>query len=515
MSKLIQPRGEFGATIIDAEDKRQVRAYYACLIAVSVILCLPIWATEYLPLVDYPNHLARAYVLHYYNDTNAFQTMYALIVEPIPNLAIDIIVPALMWGFTLETAGKIFLTLTVLLFSYGCHLLGMALHNRPTWLAIICALFTYNSSFLYGFVNYQFGLGMFLVTLAVWLRYRHRWNLSSFLGVCGLVLASYLSHLSAYVFLGIALCIVTLYDCLTARCGRRQLINAAFGLAPLTLPLIAFIIFMRSGGAVGAIDWNTIQGKFINSLSLILSYNYRLDAVAACIIAGVVLMLAVYARCVESERAVLLVGGCFAICFLLCPRTLFTSSGADARFIPAAALMALLSLKFTVPRHIGICALSIVLCIALVRWAGIWHMWSAMSQRVSSQVQMFEHLPEGTRVYPLFFDDWIKENKTERPFEHSINYATIYRRAFVPTLFALRGQQPLIFRDKPFFQRINHTTPLDEVNWKAIFSGYDYVWCDKLDDKYLQFIANRCQLIVEADGFRIYRINANALESVR
>jgi hypothetical protein len=50
-------------------------------------------------------------------------------------------------------------------------------------------------------------------------------------------------------------------------------------------------------------------------------------------------------------------------------------------------------------------------------------------------------LPLGARVYPVFAtaSDWTAA-KQGCSFQHVVPYATIYRRAFVPTLFALRGQ---------------------------------------------------------------------------
>lgn len=403
-------------TSIEADNAFELKAYKLLLLFVGFAYCLPIWTLRYLPLVDYPNHLARIYILHSYNGINNFQANFQRILEPIPNLAIDLITPPLLNFVSTEIAGKLFLTLTVLLFIFGCHLLGATIHRRPTWLAPICALFAYNSSFLYGFVNYQFSLGMFLVTLAVWLKCREHWNAASFTGVCLLVLASYLAHLSAYVFLGIAFSVITLHDYLLVTDNRiRGLLKAFISLLPLLPPLAAFMTFMHGSGKVGIIEWNSLQGKAINSLSLILSYYYRLDAVMILVVVAVLIAVAVCSRQVYIKREFLLVAICYALAFLLCPKTLLTSSGADARFVPVAALLLLLPLRFQISKRVGVLCLSVVIAVGLIRLSDIWWAWSKMSLRVESQVKMFDSLPPNARIYPLFFEDWVQEEKNRTP----------------------------------------------------------------------------------------------------
>lgn len=487
-------------TTLVAADRRRI--YWALWLGVSGGLCLPIWFTTYIPLVDYPNHLARAYVLHAYGREPFFQAMYALVAEPIPNLALDLIVTPLMTLFEANTAGKIFLTLTVIVFTYGCHRLGIAIHRRPTWVAIVCLPFVYCSPFLYGFVNYQFSIGVFLVAFAVWLERRRRWSVAGFALVTPLIFAGYLAHLSAYVFLGIGIVVITLYDWFAT---RRITVASLAGCLPLVPPLVAFLVFMRGTGEVGTIEWNSLQGKFINSLAFVLSYNYALDVLVALGIAGVAAMLASRTECFAVKRRAFTVGVCFALLFVLCPQTLFTSAGADARFVPVAVLCVLLSLRFKVPARAGKIALCLLLAFAFVRVASIWQTWSGMSARVATQIAMFESLDARAKIYPVFFDDELKASKIERPFEHSIHYATIRRHAFTPTLFAIRGQQPLIFRAQHVFDRVNSDTPLAHTNWEAVRRDYDYIWCIKIDDNYIRFLNDNFPLVAEADGARIYR----------
>jgi hypothetical protein len=67
--------------------------------------------------------------------------------------------------------------------------------------------------------------------------------------------------------------------------------------------------------------------------------------------------------------------------------------------------------------------------------------WLQLDRRITAEVGRLMALPLGARVYPVFAtaSDWTAA-KQGCSFQHVVPYATIYRRAFVPTLFALRGQ---------------------------------------------------------------------------
>jgi uncharacterized SAM-binding protein YcdF (DUF218 family) len=94
------------------------RYYYAFF---SVALCatiVPLWLVEVPPLVDLPNHLARIFVLINYDQTPFFQQNFQVAYEPIPNMAMDLIVIPLTNLFDIFTADRIFLTLTIVLFAW-------------------------------------------------------------------------------------------------------------------------------------------------------------------------------------------------------------------------------------------------------------------------------------------------------------------------------------------------------------------------------------------------------------
>jgi hypothetical protein len=79
-----------------------------------MLMTVPLFSTVLPPLFDYPNHLARLYLLM--EGANAF---YAVRWEPLPNLAQDLIVPPLAGLMPLALASKLFLVMVFRLIAGG------------------------------------------------------------------------------------------------------------------------------------------------------------------------------------------------------------------------------------------------------------------------------------------------------------------------------------------------------------------------------------------------------------
>ena len=188
---------EFGIdapiSLVNHQPKRQ---YLLAIVVVVALGVVPLWITRFSPLVDYPMYLARAYVLKEYKRVEFFQTEFKRVLAPMPNLATDMAVPPLLTIFAPEFAGKIFLSATVILFVFGCHILAFAIHGRPSWLAPLCGLFAYHSAFLYGFSNFSFSFALFLSTFGLWILACEKPSPAKRVGLALLAITIYLAHLA-------------------------------------------------------------------------------------------------------------------------------------------------------------------------------------------------------------------------------------------------------------------------------------------------------------------------------
>ena len=483
--------------------------YWCALSIVSAFLCLPVLTVTYAPLVDYPNHLARVHILYKYAEVPEYQSAYLRMREPRPNMAIELVVFPLLHFVDILAASKIFLILTVLLFITGCHQLGTAIHGRPTWLVLPSLFFVYNSMLFYGFVNYIVGVSVFCLALAFRLRLRVKWTIKRFLVLTLLAFLAFLAHLSAYFFLGVTMLVVTAWDCFT---GKEKLRTAVLNLTPLLWPLISFVIFMKGDGTIGQIQWNTVSGKIVCSLSLVLTYNYTLDVFLILGFLGILILLVKKVQSVRVSGPIFIASAIFAFLYLLSPKVLFDSSAADARLILPAALLFTLSLKLWLPPPAGKLLLLLVLSLSSIRVLFIWQTWIHLDGRIAAGVEKLKDLPHGASVYPIFVPpESRQEEKVERSLFHIVHYATIYRHARVPTLFTHKGQVNITFRSKLNFAEA-HDLKAEEWaelsnEWTSYLADYDYVWGYGVKGELEHLLRRRGVKIDESGAFSLWRIN--------
>ncbi len=493
---------------LSSSPSRIHRGYWALLALVTVILCLPVLNVRYVPLTDFPSHLASAYIMFHYHQIPVYQRYFTFNVAPIPDLALEIIIPLLLHFMSILTAGKVFLVLTLLLFVAGCHLLGKAIHGRETWLALACVFFFYNYFFFLGEVNFLFGLALFAIALACSLRWRARWSMGTLGLASALYCGVYISHLGGYGFLGFTVVTIAAYEWITHRIRLRQ---AVLDLIPLVPPLILFFVFMRSGGTAGNASYPVVwpnRGQYITgAIGVLITYSHRQNRLFALCAAVIVIVLFYYIfqRKIGLIMRTTLAGIVLLALFILCPYQLFTSDQVGLRFMPAALLLLVLSLRISLTRRTGALLLGAWLALSVARVACIGAAWRGFDRVFTDGVSALEILPKGARVYPLF--DSALESLGQRAFEYCPVYATIYEEDFVPSLWALRSAEPLIFRQDP---RYYYRSDADRAR---ALESYDYAWSWVVSPAQKRILEAECTPILEKGGFTIWRVNHAGGES--
>ncbi len=110
-------------------------------------------------MVDYPNHLARMYILSQ-NGTPDANPYYAVAWALYPNLAMDLLVPQMARLISVENAARLFLLLSQLLIVGGALVLERVVKGRVHLAGFAALMFLYCLPFTWGFVNFEFGLGV-------------------------------------------------------------------------------------------------------------------------------------------------------------------------------------------------------------------------------------------------------------------------------------------------------------------------------------------------------------------
>jgi hypothetical protein len=399
-------------------------------------------------MVDYPNHLARMYILSHAGGADAnpfYETAWALY----PNLAMDLVIPLLAQLFGVETATRVFLLLSQVLVVTGAMAIERVVKGRQQISAFVALMFLYCLPFAWGFLNFEFGIGVALWGIAAWLVVQERpWPLR--LAVNALFVAAlFAAHFFSLGIYGATLGLHELWRAHARRAPRVETTLRLFVLAlPAALVLGAMALTTSAVGASGTAWFLVLKPLWL--LHIMNGYSLTLSAVSVAAAAAFV-RVAAKRGMVTVEPAVLWLAIGFAALYVLIPARLVGTSFADLRVIAAAAfiLPAFCRLELT-DRRWRFAALSGAVAITLANLAGVLFVWLSYRADYAAMIDSFRKIEKGSQVLVAKSDD-----AGDPPLGHLIDYpmyhaptlATYYADAFVPTLFATPGKQPIAARD--------------------------------------------------------------------
>jgi hypothetical protein len=414
-----------------------VFAAFALLLAVAVT---PLFSTVLPPLVDYPNHLARLQLIA--SGGNAF---YAVRWAPLPDLAADLVVPALARAMPLELAGKLFLALSFALLAGGTLWLNRVISGRWRWWPLLAFALLYNRSFLWGFINYLFGLGVALCGVALWLALDERRWLRVPISAA-VALACFFSHIAAFGIYALAVAGVELPPVLSlVRARRFGGAAERIALAGIQFVAPAIIVFgfepAAPSGPLGFAFWR----KFDLLFSVFDNYSRPFDIACFVLFLGLIGALAWRRHLAIAPRLGMAVA-IVAAAYLLLPNQIFSGSGADHR-VPVALFLLLIAATAPAAALRRRTALTVGLAAAAIfgaRMAAIEAVWLKSDTLYTADIMVIDSLPRGAKLAVAFPPREIGAGGI--PQLHVATLAAARRAAFVPTVFAYATQQPLALR---------------------------------------------------------------------
>jgi hypothetical protein len=243
------------------------------------VLLMPLLVVDVPPLRDYPNHLARVFVLAALPHDPVLARFYAARWSIIPNLALDLVGPGLIEVLPVHVAGQLLIAAAVLLPVLGTIAYNTVIGGR--WWPLGVGLVAYNSALLAGFLNFEIGIGLAFLLAAAWLRWREvrptRAITIAMLGVPVL----FACHLMAVVLFGLLIGSAEL-SLGTAGLGRRSAVLAAIFAAPAVLYEISDLRGMGGDAA-----FLPVGPKLLQLVTVFANYSWRLDVATAIVAIGV------------------------------------------------------------------------------------------------------------------------------------------------------------------------------------------------------------------------------------
>ena len=504
-------------------DRMSFRGFVAWFVVLFALASLPVLLNDNLPLYDYPNHLARMYLLGALPTSPLLQQYYATDWQPLPNLAMDLIVPLLGKVLPLAIAGKLFILLTLFLLAAGPALVHRVLFGSWSNVPLLAFLLLYGRILLWGFLNLLFGLGLALVLFAAWIALRSRSPMLRFLMATCFAMVLYLAHLEA---LGIYGVLVIAYESGIAWQRRetayKRLVSLALASLPLLVPLAIFL-FDTPTPTNRAIGFTPLGRKFELIFTIFDAEDRVLDF--ACFL-GVVGVMAVvlWRRWLSLAPAMKLPLVALGITYLTMPSNIFGAFGADHRLPLAMALALVASLRWTAASEtIQARFMTGAAALFALRLGAILVSWHHSDRLYASLLPALDALPEGARLAVAAPPEGV--HATVTPLDHVPTLAIIRRNAFVPTLFTFPMQQPIQLT--PEFRSLAKMLP-PSVLWSYFVTGQRDIGHGDIDEAaigcydFIVFISRRefhvadhglLQLVADKPGFRMYKLSQDQPQS--
>jgi hypothetical protein len=507
--------------------------FVLAFIGLSVFSQLPIWMVRFPPLVDYPNHLARMYIVSNIQNSEILQEFYSIQWNMIPNLVMDTIVPLLAKVMSVEISGKVFISLIFFLISSGTLALHYTIHRQISFLPLLAFMFLYNRLFLWGFLNYLFGIGIALWGLAAWIYFENKSSLVKASVFSIISLSVFFCHLFSF---GIyALCILG-YE--FYRYSEKRMRHAAsewlITLQQFILPSILLFFFSptaASGEAHRIVFEVNVIADFLRKISSLihplLNYNIILDMVTSCILI-ILLLWGKFTKTIHFSKQIRYSLALLCAVFLLMPNFIFGSYKTDVRIPIAASFFVVSAIDISIrDRKVKLLLTGILLIIFSVRMGVIIYHWQKADKQYAQYIEAFHKMEEGRCLFAAIGYPDSSWKPFPVPTTHFPCIAVIEKSAFVPSLFAYPNQQPLVL--KPRYDELAKKTPGarlllksrygkkmpetnfefgDTINWKEITDHYDYALIS--NEQYrIQKVPSSFTEVYKGERFRMFRIGHN------
>lgn len=443
------------------------RTVGVCLALMLASLLIPAFIADIPILTDYPNHLARLWFLCCGIGTPPVSSMYRASWDTYTNIGIDVVGVMLSKIMNYRLVGQMLIVVASILIPLGSIALWRALYGRVhPWLFLV-GLLVYNFAFLAGFLNFEIGLGAALLAASADPLLQRSGRRATFVGRVCLGAVLLLIHFFAIIFYAALLAGIAYGNRFKPLLDRREIGRLTVALvsiaAALLVPILIFGLLTPSlpGRQVGA-NFSSISLDIYNNLvftvqhpvsklgrmfAAVFSYVLWLDVVTLIVIVAVP-ALSLLLGLLRVHAGMLLVSAALLFFYLVFPRELAGTYWVDSRFALMLPLTLVIALRPDLPSRFGFLTAGIFLALFAARTGLVGWIWHERQSDVAAVWRALEPVPPGVAILPVEHQSKSGPlgrftSTGESTFRHMVTLALPWRHAFVPTLFAARGKQPV------------------------------------------------------------------------
>lgn len=438
-------------------------------LALCVIAASPVLQVEIPPLIDYPNHLGRMHVLTAEPGSPAAEN-YVVGWRPIPNLAMDAIVPIFARTMSVVDAGRAFILLAMFLFVSGVLMLHRAAYGSFSATPLLGFLLVFNLPLVWGFLNFYFSVGLCLWVFAGWIACRD-WALVPRLILFNTATgALYLSHLFGIATFAFAVMVFELHRLVETRqlnpmaILRRGVETGAHFLLPLALFLANAIFWEPGGGTLELGSWfGNLRTKGSALTSGLWFYGGITDfAIVGGFLAALVAGVATGRLSIAPKLRAPVIG---LFLLTLCTPQVLTGLFMDARLGVFFCAFFVAALRIDLPLRGTVVAIGFVACAFTLKTQAISKIWRPYDRVYATFREEIRVITPGARLLSVHDIPGEAELSTGVRWRiagftrhggfpaiygmrGAVNLAILERGNFVPSLFTYGAAQPIRSADQ-------------------------------------------------------------------
>jgi len=475
----------------------------ALLAILAILLLAPIWLVRYPALVDYPNHLARYFILAHLNDPRFdFGLFYRSNWGPYPYVALDLLGVGLQWLFPIGVVGRIILTLCVAGLPLSAYFFFKQANPENKNLAAWALVIAYNPVLLTGLLNAALCLVVCFFYLGVWLLYMKKPDGSRWAAVLALATLLYFTHLVGFCIAGL---VVFVY-CILSRQPLRQTTAALSTFVPGALAAVWGMLhhsgYDYRGDHRDAFQW-ALTTKIRQLFDPFRSFSHW-DEILVLIALILCLVIAFWRNPeLRVERPWLGVAGVLFLIYWIVP---VEYHYLDIRILPFVFILGVCAFKLG--RRVRILA-AIALLAFLLRAIDINQAFISRQQNLQTMEDSFTAIPPHARVLPIVSAP--SDGAYFRlSYVHFWAYGVMERAWFCPFMFNDPGIHPLGFTfkaQKPMQKWLKND--IAQPDWGKLQTDYDYLWVYDMP-RFESPIASFAQKIYSNGPIGIFKVDHSA-----
>lgn len=422
----------------------------------AALLILPIWLARLPAMPDFPAHLATFYLLAGGVKDQHIAQFYRVEWAFVPNLAAEIMVPALSRIMPLMAATKVFLSAVVAMWVFGAAAVHKALYGRIGAAPLAASFFAYNANFMWGFFNYCFGTGLSFLVFAAWIASDGKRGPLRLAGFAVLVTAVYFCHLFAMATL---LVMITCYE-LEKLWGERpvsaaKVVARAIPVAAIFIPaLLAFVLLKPHGADSGHLEFNLL-GTLDDRASAAIQFAFDRPAYLLFVALFLFFTIGLYRKTVTVHPRMRLLLALLAAAVLFTPEWAMGGWGVDLRLPAVLGALAFAACEFRLKERTIEAFAAMVMVLIAYQSATLAGNWRYYSKQFSEFRAAIANVPSGSRLVTVL-DGNAMGLASDQPYWHMAEYAIVDRSDFTPLLFTTNGQH--VIQLQPAVRRIAAST---------------------------------------------------------